>query len=97
MPVFNQLQILLNIALFQHMREDINLKNVAFEILFEKPALAKWLCWQWLKGGNINGQQAVPAHEHLAKTGWNTYPVWIEHPYAEAKHLLKEKQASGRK
>ena len=31
----------------------------------------------------------------LAKTGWSTYPVWVGHPYAEAKRLLKEKQASG--
>ena len=94
-PVSNQLQILLDTALFQHLREDIDLKNVDFEMLHEKPALANWLCWQWLKGGNINARRALPIREHLAKTGWSTYPVWIGHPYAEAKRLLKEKQASG--
>jgi hypothetical protein len=29
--------------------------------------------------------------------GWSTYPVWVGHPYAEAKRLLKVKQASGEK
>jgi len=96
-PTSNQLQILLDTALFQHLREDIDLKNVDFQILHEKPALVNWLCWQWLKGGNINARRALPARERLAKTGWSTYPVWIEHPYAEAKRLLKEKQASGEK
>jgi hypothetical protein len=83
--------------LFQHLREDIDLKNVDFQILHEKPALANWLCWLWLKGGNINARRAIPAREKLAKTGWSTYPVWIGNSYAEAKRLLKEKQASGGK
>ena len=96
-PTSNQLQILLDTALFQHSREDIDLKNVDFQILHEKPALAKWLCWQWLKGGNINARRAIPARERLAKTGWSTYPVWIGHPYADEKRLLREKQASGGK
>jgi hypothetical protein len=96
-PEAKELQILLDTALFQHLREDIDLKNVDFQILHEKPALANWLCWQWLKGGNINACRALPARERLAKTGWSTYPVWIGHPYAEAKRLLKEKQASGGK
>ena len=79
--------------------DDPNLrsKNVDFEMLHEKPALANWLCWQWLKGGNINTCRALPARKRLAKTGWSTYPVWIKHPYPEAKRLLKEKQASGGK
>jgi hypothetical protein len=50
-----------------------------------------------LKGGNINARRAIPAREKLAKTGWSTYPVWIGNSYAEAKRLLKEKQASGGK
>jgi hypothetical protein len=92
-----ELQILLDTALFQHLREDIDLKNVDFQILHEKPALANWLCWQWLKGGNINARRAVLARERLAKTGWSTYTVWIGNPYAEAKRLLREMQASGGK
>jgi hypothetical protein len=88
---------LLDTALFQHLREDVDLKYVDFEMLHEKPALVNWLCWQWLKGGNINARRAFPARERLAKTGWSTYPVWIAHPYAEAKRLLKKKQAFGRK
>ena len=96
-PTSNQLQILLDTALFQHLREDIDLKNVDFEMLHEKPALVNWLCWQWLKGGNINACRALPARERLAKTGWSTYPVRIGHPYAEAKRLLKEEQAIGGK
>jgi hypothetical protein len=96
-PEAKELQILLDTALFQHLREDIDLKNVDFEILHEKPALANWLCWQWLKGGNINARRAIAARERLAKNGWSTYPIWIGHPYDEAKRLLKEKQASGGK
>jgi hypothetical protein len=93
-PVSNQLQILLDTALFQHLREDIDLKNVDFEMLHEKPVLANWLYWQWLKGGNINAYRALPASKRLAKTAWSTYQVWIGHPYAYAKRLLKERQAS---
>ncbi len=96
-PETKELLILLDTALFQHLREDIDLRNVDFQILHEKPALANWLCWQWLKGGNINARRAIPAREHLAKTGWSTYPVWVGHPYAEAKRLLRERQASGGK
>jgi len=50
-----------------------------------------------LKGVNINARRALPARERLVKTGWSTYPVWIGHPYANAKRLLKEKQAFGEK
>jgi hypothetical protein len=57
---------LLDTALFQHLSEDIDLKNVEFETLYEKPALASWLCWQWLKGGNINARRALSARERLA-------------------------------
>jgi hypothetical protein len=96
-PEAKELKILLNTALFQHLREDINLKNVDFQILHGKPALANWLCWQWLKGGNINARRALPARKRLAKTGWSTYPMWIGHPYEGAKRLLKEKQALGGK
>ena len=96
-PSAKELQILLDTALLQHLREDVDLKNVEFETLHEKPALANWLCWQWLKGENINARRALPARERLAKTGWSTYSAWIGHPYAEAKRLLKEKQASGDK
>jgi hypothetical protein len=51
---------LLDTALFQHLREDVDLKNVEFQILDEKPALANWLCWQWLKGGNILNVPSKP-------------------------------------
>jgi hypothetical protein len=44
-PASKQLQILLDPALFQHLREYVDPKNVDFETLHEKPALANWLCW----------------------------------------------------
>jgi len=56
---------LLDTALFQHLIEDIDLENVEFETLYEKPALASWLCWQWLKGGNINARRALSARKRL--------------------------------
>ena len=48
-----------------------------------------WESVKWLKGGNPNRCGMVPERVKLAKTGWETFQFYQEHPYAEAARLAK--------
>jgi len=70
---------------------------VDYETLTEKQGLLFWHCLRWLKGGNINARRAVPEREAMAKTGWESYNIWVSHPYQQAKRLAaKLKRARAR-
>lgn len=68
--------------------------EVSYEVLTKKQGLLFWLCLQWLKGGNVNATRAVPERERQAKTGWASYPIWVGHPYAQAKQLAAQAKAA---
>jgi hypothetical protein len=64
--------------------------HVDYETLTTKQGLLFWRCLEWLKGGNVDARCALAARERQAKSGWSTYRIWTEHPYAEARVLAAE-------
>jgi hypothetical protein len=93
--ITDSLQILIETALLQTL-QGYGLK-VDYETLTEKQGLLFWKCLRWLKGGNIDATRALPKREKLAKTGWATYRIWVENPYAVAKQKAAAFKAARRR
>ena len=89
------LQVLVETALLQTLQR--HGLEVDYVTLTEKQGLLFWECLRWLKGGNINATRALPEREKLAKTGWGTYSIWVENPYAVAKQKAAAFKAARRR
>jgi hypothetical protein len=65
------------------------------ETLTTKQGLYFWQCVRWLKGGDVDAQ-ALPDRAKHCKTGWDTYSIWAQYPWNEAKPLAKAYKARRR-
>jgi hypothetical protein len=65
------------------------------ETLTTKQGLYFWQCVNWLKGGDVNAQ-ALPDRAQHCKTGWDTYFIWAQYPWKEAKSLAQALKARKR-
>jgi len=93
--ITNPLQVLVETVLLQTLH-GYGLRDVDYEILTQKQGLLFWKCLRWLKGGDIDATRALPEREALAKTGWASYRIWVENPYAVAKQKAAAFKAARR-
>ena len=84
------LQILVEMALAQVLQQIGFLVDPA--VLRENHGRAFFEALKWLKGGNLDATRALPGRERWAKTGWNSYRTWIDHPYEQARQLARQRK-----